>query len=192
VGEPERKRGEEIAGGGVEGSGGALGDGFEAEPVGEGNFLDFGDDVGEALGNVGGEVAQVAQDGGKAGGEEEREDAGDAEDQKDDGYAAGRMIAAKVELRDAIDGGQENYSEEAADVEDQELFPEGVGEGEKKEDGDAEENVAADLGAGVFFIGGEVLGCGAGQLGSPGVLASGTDLLDAVCSVARRERECVV
>jgi hypothetical protein len=47
-------------------------------------------------------------------------------------------------LRDAGDGGHENDSEEGADVEDQELFLEGVGEGEEQKDGDGKENVAAD------------------------------------------------
>jgi hypothetical protein len=96
-------------------------------------------------------------------------------------------------LRDALDGGHENDSEEGADVEDEELFPEGEGEGEKKEDGDAEEDVATDPGAGVFFVGGQVFGCRAGQLGSPGVLASGTDCwMQLVCSVAGEEGECGV
>ena len=98
VGEPEGDVGEEIAGGGVEGSDGALGDGVNAEPVGEGNSFEFGDDVGNALGELVGEVAEVAQDGGKAGGEEEGEDAGDGDDQKDDGDGAGGMVAAEVEL----------------------------------------------------------------------------------------------
>ncbi len=88
VGEPEGHRGEEIAGGGVEGADGALGDGVNAEPVGEGNSFEFGNDVGDALGELVGELAEVAHDGRQAGGEEEREDAGDADDQEDDGDGA--------------------------------------------------------------------------------------------------------
>ena len=75
VREPEGHGGEEIAGGGVDGADGALGDGVNAEPVGEGNSFEFGDDVGNALRELVGEVAEVAQDGRQAGGEEEREDA---------------------------------------------------------------------------------------------------------------------
>jgi hypothetical protein len=50
-------------------------------------------------------------------------------------------------LRDASDGGHEDDSEEGADVEDEELFPEGPGEGEEEKDTDGEENVAAYRGA---------------------------------------------
>ena len=63
--EPERKRGEEVGCGGVEGSNGALGDGVDAEAVGEGDFLEFGDDIGDALRELFGEAAEVAQDGGR-------------------------------------------------------------------------------------------------------------------------------
>ncbi len=147
VGEPEGHRGEEIAGGGIEGADGALGDGVNAEPVGEGNSFEFGDDVGNALRKIVGELAEVVHDGRQAGGEEEREDAGDADDQEDDCYGAGRMIAAQVELSDAGDERRENDSEERADVDDQELFLEGPGEGEEEEDGDGEEDVAADFSA---------------------------------------------
>jgi hypothetical protein len=59
-------------------------------------------------------------------------------------------------LRDAPDGGHEDDSEEGADVKDEELFLEGPGEGEKQEDADAEEDVAADLAAGLLLVGGEV------------------------------------
>jgi len=92
-----------------------------------------------------GELAEVAEDGRQAGGEEEREDASDSDDQKDDGYGTRGMVAADIELGDACDDGHENDGEEGADVEDQKLFLEGPGEGEKKEDRDAEEDVAADF-----------------------------------------------
>jgi hypothetical protein len=61
-------------------------------------------------------------------------------------------------LRDAGDGGHENDSEEGADVEDQELFLEGVGESQEQKNGDGEENVAADCGAGSLLVWGEVFG----------------------------------
>ena len=92
VREPERERGEEITGGGVEGSGGALGEGVEAELVGHGELLDAGDDGGNALGKVGGEVAEVAEDGRKAEGEEEGKYGGDGDDEKDDGNGAGALF----------------------------------------------------------------------------------------------------
>ena len=163
VREPERYVGEEVAGSGVEGADGALGDGVKAEPVGEGNSFEPGGDVGNALREVVGELAEVAQDGRETGGEEEGEDAGDGDDQKDDGDGARGMVAAQVETSDASDGGHEDDSEEGADVEDQELFPEGPGEGEKQEDRDAEEDVAADFSTGSFLVGGEVFGRGVGQ-----------------------------
>ncbi len=80
------------------------------------------------------------------------------------------MVAAEVELRDASDDGHENDGEEGADVEDQELFFEGPGEGEKEQDGDCEEDVAADRSAGALFVGGEVVGCWVGQPISPWML----------------------
>ncbi len=48
---------------------------------------------------------------------------------------------------DASDGGHQDDSEERADVEDQQLFLEGPGEGEEEEDADGEEDVAADVAA---------------------------------------------
>ena len=147
VGEPEGDGGEEIAGGGVEGSGGALGDGVDAEPVGEGDFFDFGDDVRDALREFCGEVAEIAQDWGQTGGEEEREDSGDGDDEKNDGDGAGGTIAANADLGDAGDGGRENDSEEGADVEDEDLFLERPGEGEQEKNSDGEEDVSADRGA---------------------------------------------
>jgi hypothetical protein len=88
VGEPERHGGEEIAGGGVEGADGALGEGLDAESVGEGDFFEFGGDIGDALREFVGELAEVAQDGGEASGKEQGEDASDGCDQQDDGYGA--------------------------------------------------------------------------------------------------------
>jgi hypothetical protein len=154
VREPERHRGEEIASGGIEGADGALGDGFNSESVGERNFFELGNDVGNALGEFVGELAEVAQDGRETGGEEECEDASDADDEKDDCYRARRMVAAQVEASDAAYERHENDSEESADVEDEELFPEGPGEGEKEEDDDTEDDVAADFSAGSLLVGG--------------------------------------
>jgi hypothetical protein len=96
-------------------------------------------------------------------------------------------------LTDAIDGGHENDSEEAADVEDEEFLSQVEGKGEKEKDGDREEDVSADLCAGVFYIGSEVFGCGRGQRGSPGGFASGAGCwMLLVCSVTGGERECGV
>jgi hypothetical protein len=175
VREPERQRGDEVAGRGVKGPGGALGDGVDTEPVGEGDSFDFGDDLGDALREFFGEAAEVAQDGGKARGEEERENKGDRDDQEDDGNGARRTVPAKIELGEAGDGGHEDDSEEAADVEDQQLFLDGPGESEKKEDDDAEENVTADFSAGPLLVRGEVFRrfAGVGQPSSPGVLTVG-------------------
>jgi hypothetical protein len=174
VGEPEGDVGEEIAGGGVECADGALGDGVGSEAVGEGNLANFLGDLGDALGELVGELAEVAEDGREAGGEEECEDAGYADDQKDDGCCARGMVAAEIEFCDAGDGGHEDDSEEGADVEHEELFLEGPGKGEEEQDRDAEEDVAADFIAGSLLVGGEVFGCGAGQLGSPWILGPDT------------------
>lgn len=122
-----------------------------------------------------GELAEVMHDGRQASGEEEREDAGDADDQEDDCYGAGRMIPAQVETSDAGDERHENDSEERADVENQELFLEGPGEGEEQEDDDAKDDVTADFSAGSLLVGAEVFGCGVGQLSSPWLLALGAD-----------------
>src|SRR5580704_15416421 len=101
------------------------------------------------------------------------------------------MIAAQVELRDARDGGHEDDSKEAADVEDQKLFLEGPGEGEKKKDGDREEDVAADFGPGSLFVGSEVYGQRVGQPISPWNTLRGADCwMQLVCAFAARVREC--
>src|SRR3954447_2125504 len=73
------------------------------------------------------------------------------------------MIAAQVETSDARDGGHENDSEERADVEDQDLFPEAPGEGEKEEGRDAEDDVAANFCAGSLLVGREAFCRGDGQ-----------------------------
>ena len=65
------------------------------------------------------------------------------------------MVAADLPGGDADDEGHENDGEESADVEDQQLFAEVPGEGEQKQDDDAEENVAADRGARPAFVRGE-------------------------------------
>jgi hypothetical protein len=70
-------------------------------------------------------------------------------------------------LRDAVDGRHENDGEESTDVEDEEFFFEGVGEGEEKKDSDGEEDVAADKGAGSILLRCEVIGL-LSQLDSPG------------------------
>ncbi len=94
-----------------------------------GRRLMRGDHVGDALGEFVGEVIEVAEDGREASGEEEGEDGGDGGDQKDNGDAAGRLVAAEIEPGDAADSGHEDDCEESADVEDQKLFLEGPGEG---------------------------------------------------------------
>ena len=73
------------------------------------------------------------------------------------------MVAAEVELCDLGDGGHEDDGEERRDVEDEQLFLEGPGEGEEEKDADAEEDVAADGYAGFFLASVECDGWG-GQL----------------------------
>jgi hypothetical protein len=168
VREPEGERGEEIFGGGVEGSGGALGDGVEAELVGEGEFADSGGHIRDALGEVRGEVAEVAEDRREAGCEEEGKDEDDSGNEEDDSNGARGVVVADFELGDAIDGGHEDYGEEGAAVEDEELFFEGVGERQKEEDAHRKENVTADVGTRSVLVRREVFGRCGGQLDSPG------------------------
>lgn len=112
------------------------------------------------LGQGTAEVAEVAQDGWQAGGEEESEDAGDDEQKDDDRADARRMASADAEERDPADDGHEDDGEERADVEDEELFTQGEGEGKEKQDADGEEDVAADRGARLLLEGSEVAGVG--------------------------------
>lgn len=64
VREPVWQRGDEVSGGGGDGGFCALGEGVDAEFIGHGEPLEAGDDGGDALGKFGGELAEVAEDGG--------------------------------------------------------------------------------------------------------------------------------
>jgi hypothetical protein len=89
------------------------------------------------------------------------------------------MVAAEVELCDADDDGHEDDGEESADVEDQQLLPEGPGEGYEKQNDDAEEDVAADRSSGLLLVRGQVREDG-GQL----VLLWGADFeMQIVCAL---------
>ena len=59
----------------------------------------------------------------------------------------------ELEAGDAVDGGHQDGGEERADVDDQEFFLEGPGEGEEEEDADGEEDVAAYVSAGLVWSG---------------------------------------
>ena len=63
---------------------------------------------------------------------------------------------------DAVDGGHQDDGEEGADVEDLELFAELPGEGEQEQDADGEEDVAADVGAGLSALRGGLGRAGVG------------------------------
>jgi hypothetical protein len=156
VSEPERERAEDVAGGGGEGSFGTLDDAVDAELVGHGDLLDAGDDLGDALGKVVGELAEIAEDGWKAGGEEDCQNHEDGEDEKNDRDGARGMVAANAVFGDAGDDRHQDDGEEGADVEDQQLFLEDPGEGEKEQDDDAEEDIAADRSSGLLLVGGQM------------------------------------
>ncbi len=173
VGEPVGKGGKEISGCCIDCSGCALGEGVDAELVGQGKLLDLVDDPWDALWEFAGKVAEIAEDGGKAGGEKECQDGGDGDDQEDDGNGPGGLVATKFELGDASYGGHEYDREESTDVEDQQLFLESPGEGKKKNDSEDEEDVAARDGPGLLFVRSEVFGSWGGQLDSPGMLTVG-------------------
>ena len=71
-----------------------LGEGVDAELVGERKVLELGDDVGDARREVTGEVLDVMQDGRQAGDEEERERDEDGENKRyDRDGARGRPLA---------------------------------------------------------------------------------------------------
>jgi hypothetical protein len=105
VREPVGEGGEEVAGGCGGGAFGADGDVVDAEFVGEGESFDLGDDLGDALGEVGEELAQVAEDGGQGDGEEEAEGESDSGDEEDDGDGAVGTPVADPELADEVDQG---------------------------------------------------------------------------------------
>jgi hypothetical protein len=158
VGEPLGQRGDEEAGGGGDGGFGALGDGVDAELVGEGDALGAGDDGGDALGQIFGELAEIAQDGWEPHGEEDAQYNGDSDDEDQDGDGAGGAKGAELPVGDVVDDGDEDGGEECGDVEDDELLAERPGEGEAEEDCEAEEDVAANGAAGGGFRGSWVVG----------------------------------
>jgi hypothetical protein len=155
VGEPFGEGGNEIGGGRGDAAFGALGDGVDAEFVGERKLFDLRDDAGDALGQVGGEAAEVAEDGRQSSGEEGRQEEAGDDDEDDDGDAAGGMVATDSGLPDALDDGHEDDGEEGADVEDLDLFGEGPREGEHEKNGDGEEDVAVDFDTGSLLVWGE-------------------------------------
>jgi hypothetical protein len=170
VGEPVGEGGEEVSGGGVDGPGGALRKGVDSELVGQGKLLDAAGDLGNALREFVGEVAEVAQNGRKSGGEEERKDGRDGDDEKDDGDSSGGLIAAEFEFGDARDGGHEDDREESTDIKDQELLLEGPGQGKQENDDEDEDDIAAGYGACSLLVRCEVFGRWVGQPDSPGML----------------------
>jgi len=182
--EPEGQRGNEVAGGSGDGSLGALGDGFDAEAVGHGKPVDPGGEVGDADREFGGELAEVAQNGRETDGEEDRQDEGDAENEKKDGYRAGDATATDVKGGDVADDGHQDGGEESADVDDQQLLLQGPGEGEEEEDAEAEEDVAANVAAGLFFTGGEV-----GRRGGQRILSCAGSWMQLVCAGTAQVRE---
>src|SRR6202020_2165553 len=129
--------------------------------------FDLRDDAGNALGEFVGEAAEIAEDRGKAGGEEEGEDEGDRDDQENNGHCTRGVVTAEARARDVGDSRHEDYGEESADVEDHQLFLDCPSESEEEKDADGEEDVAADVGAGSQLVGGELVGVGGGQRGSP-------------------------
>ena len=142
---PVGEGGEEVGDGGGEGVFGALGDGIDAELVGERKALETGDDGRNAGGQVLGELVEVADDGWKCDEEEEGKREEDATEQKHDGDAARDVArAAQLEVPDAVDGGHQHDGEERADVDEGENLAQTPGKGESKQYSDSEEDVAAD------------------------------------------------
>ena len=98
----------------------------------KGSLRSFATISGMRSGRSAEKLLEVAQDRRQAGGEEKREDEEDGEDEDDDGDCARGLVVADFDLCDAVDGRHENDGEESADVEDQELFLKGLGEGQEQ------------------------------------------------------------
>ena len=155
---PERRGGEEVFGGGGECVLGFLGDGVKAKLVGVGTALEAGFGGGEAVGEVRGELVEVADDRRQA--EEVRTSASDGDgagQQQGDGgrgRARGWRPPGSFQFMMLLDKGREDDREEGADVDEQEDFAEAPDEGEGRDDGKGEEDVAADGGVAVGLVGG--------------------------------------
>jgi hypothetical protein len=153
--EPEGSAGEDVLRGGGEGGFALLGDGVEAEFVRHGKVLELGNEAGDAGGEVGGKVFDIARNRGKADPEEEGEEGEDGEDDGNDGDGAGGRVVADPEPFDLLHDGGEDDGEESADVDQLEYGAKTPGEGEREGDREGKEDVAADAGgvAGLRFGG---------------------------------------
>ena len=143
--EPVGQGVEEVAGGGGDGLLRALGGGVDAEATGEWESLDPGDKLRDAGGLVGDELAEITGDGRQGDPEEEHKSEGDDGDEQDNGDAAAGRPGADTDLLKALDDWHEHDGEQGADVEDFELFHQVPGEGERKDDGEDEEDVSVHL-----------------------------------------------
>ncbi len=143
--EPVGEGGEEVTGGGGEGALGLVGEGGDAELIGEGKAFEAGDDDGDARGQVGGELVQVADDGREADNKKQRKSEKDHGEEKRDGQSTGEVAsAAQLPEHDAVDDRGEHDGEERADVDQHEDVAQLPGEREHEQDGEGEEDVAAD------------------------------------------------
>jgi hypothetical protein len=116
VGEPGREGSKKVSGGSGEGTFGSLSDGFDADAIGHGDFLDTCNDGRDALGEFSGELAKVTHHGGQADDKEKGECEQNADDEDDDGNGAGGVIATEVERGDSVDDRPQDDGEEGADV----------------------------------------------------------------------------
>ena len=151
--EPVGQGADEIAGGRGKGGFGALGDGVDSELVGDRKLVELGDDGRNALGQFGGEEVEIVEDGRETEEEEDAHDEGHSDDQKEDGGRAGGVAVVEFDGGDAIDDGHQDCCEEGADIDDQQFFLQGPGQGKEEEDADGEKNVAAYVSAGLVGVG---------------------------------------
>jgi len=103
MGEPGRQGGKKIGSRGGESALGTLDEHIDIEPGGDWISVDPLDGLGDAFGNFGGELPQVAQDGRKTKSKEEAERQKGGGDEESDGDAARGAMAAKFKLCDAND-----------------------------------------------------------------------------------------
>lgn len=82
-------------------------------------------------------------------------DEGYADDEEEDGSGTRGASVIEFDSRDAVDDGHQDSSEECADVDDQEFFLEGPGQGEEEQNAYGKDDVAADGPVGFVRIGNE-------------------------------------
>ena len=113
-------------------------------------MLNAGDDGGNAVGQIGGKGAQVADDGRKAQREEDCEcEEGEAQQQRNGSRAVNVAAVAQLEVHEAVDHRHQHHGEQSADVHQQQNLTQPPGQRQRQQHAECEEDVAAHGTAGV-------------------------------------------